>query len=59
MPRFAVLNSNNCVVNFIVADTKEVAEEATSSSCVQMSLDVPWSYLGDAYDGEKFVPERF
>ena len=59
MPRFAVLDSDNSVTNFIVADTKQIAEEVTALTCVEMSLDVPWPYFGDVYDGEKFIPERF
>jgi hypothetical protein len=34
MARFAVVNGNT-VINFIVADSKEIAEEATKLTCVE------------------------
>lgn len=48
MSNFAVIQ-NNFVINTIVADTKEVAEELTSSICVEFESHVQ---PGDAYDPE-------
>jgi len=40
MVNFAVIDSNK-VVNTIVADTKEIAEEATSKLCVEYTDESP------------------
>ena len=56
---FAVL-SNNTVTNIIIADTKEIAEQATNSICVEYTEENPAS-IGWIYDGTTFtapiVPE--
>ena len=38
MSRFAVM-SGNTVMNIIIADTKEIAEEATKTSCIELSSE--------------------
>lgn len=37
MPKYAVLN-NNKVTNIIMADTLEVAEEVTKSTCIETEV---------------------
>jgi hypothetical protein len=51
MATFAVLNGT-LVENCVVADTKAIAEEVTSKTCVEYFMVVPgWTYV----DG-KFIP---
>ena len=52
MPNFAVI-LNNKVINVIVADSKESAEQATNSLCVEYTEDNP-AYIGLGYDGITF-----
>lgn len=52
MPNFAVID-NNKVINIIVADSKESAEQATNSLCVEYTEDNP-AYIGLSYDGLLF-----
>ena len=49
---FAVI-SGNSVINIIVADSKEVAEEVTGFTCVEYTSDNP-AYIGLGYDGTTF-----
>jgi hypothetical protein len=53
MTNYAVLN-NNTVTNVIVADTKEIAETVTGSTCVEYTNENPAS-IGWTYDGENFI----
>ena len=48
MATFAVLNSGN-VVNVIVADTKEIAEQVTNHTCVEYTEENP-AGIGHIYD---------
>ena len=52
MATFAVLN-NNKVINVIIADTKEIAEEVTSSPCIEYTEENP-AGIGDIYNGTTF-----
>ena len=52
MATFAVL-AGNIVSNLIVADTKEIAEEATGLTCVEYTQDNP-AVIGLTYDGVSF-----
>ena len=52
MSNYAVLNSDNLVVNRIVADTLEIAESFTNSTCVECDGT---SAIGDTWDGSSFV----
>ena len=54
MTYFAVLD-NNVVVNTIVADTKQVAEEITNATCIEYNQTSP-AGIGYFYDGENFNP---
>jgi hypothetical protein len=48
MPNYAVV-SGNTVTNIIVADTKEIAKEATNATCVEYTVNNPAS-IGWVYD---------
>lgn len=53
MATFAVMTGNN-VSNVIVAETKEVAEEATGLPCIEYTDENP-AGIGYTHDGEKFI----
>lgn len=53
MAIFAVLNNNN-VTNTIVADSLEIAEQATNSTCIEL-LDGMAASAGSIWDGINFV----
>jgi hypothetical protein len=48
MGNFAVLDGNNKVLNIIVADSKEIAEEVTTSTCVEYFEENP-AHIGLGY----------
>lgn len=48
MPNFAVIDNKNIVVNVIVAETKQDAEEATSMNCIQSDS----AFIGAEYKEE-------
>ncbi len=52
MPNFAVILDNK-VINIIVADSKESAEQATNNMCVEYTDSNP-AYIGLGYDGTTF-----
>jgi len=54
MATFAVM-SGNSVSNIIIADTKEIAEQVTSSVCIEYTEESPTG-IGWTYDGTNFVP---
>jgi hypothetical protein len=54
MPNFAVIN-DGVVINVIVCDTKEIAEQVTQLTCVEFDLENREAGIGHAYDGSKFV----
>jgi hypothetical protein len=53
MATFAVLD-NNLVNNVIIADSKEIAEEVTNSTCVEYTAENP-AGIGWTYDGSVFT----
>lgn len=53
MKNFAVIE-NNIVVNVIVADSLEVAETATGSTCIEYTSENP-AGIGWTYNGSTFV----
>ena len=57
MKKFAVLDSSNKVVNVIIAATKAIAEELTSSSCVEVANNKIAS-IGYTWDETGFIPEK-
>jgi hypothetical protein len=57
-PSYASLDSNNIVINVIVAETKEIAQEVTGTNCVLADRDVTgFAIIGYKYDAEsnKFI----
>jgi len=52
---FAVLDNNNVVINTIVAESLEIAEQATGATCIEFTHDKPAFYLG-TWNGTEFVP---
>lgn len=61
MKKFAVLDSSNNVVNIIIAKSKEIAEDITSSICVQInvddSVDMGYIYNGTTFAAPEAEPE--
>lgn len=59
MPTFAIIE-NSIVQNIIVADTQEMAQEATGKTCVEYTETNP-AIIGLGWDGTTFeqlpVPE--
>lgn len=54
MTYFAVLNGNNLVTNTIIADTKENAELATMTTCIEFTAKNP-AGIGYTWDGINFL----
>lgn len=52
MATFAVLSDSNSVINVIVAESKEIAEDVTGKTCVPCEGT---QYLGHAWNGSEFV----
>lgn len=52
MTNFAVIK-NGIVENMIVADSKEIAEEATKSECID-TTEKGFVIIGFSWDGENF-----
>jgi hypothetical protein len=55
MATFAVL-TNSVVSNIIIADSKQIAEEATGLTCIEYT-DSNIASIGDTWDGTKFTNE--
>jgi hypothetical protein len=53
MANYAVIE-NNKVINVIVADSKEIAEEVTEKTCVEYTEENP-AGIGWDYDGVSFI----
>jgi hypothetical protein len=53
MANFAVIK-DEVVVNIIDAPSKEVAEEATRSTCIEYTNESP-ARIGWTYDGTQFI----
>ena len=53
MANYAVIE-NNKVINVIVADSKEVAEEVTGKTCIEYTEETP-AGIGWDYDGVSFI----
>ena len=53
MTNYAVVEGNK-VINVIVADSKEIAEEATNKMCVEYTLENP-AGIDWTYDGVNFI----
>lgn len=55
MKNFAILNNNNDVINIIVAENKEIAEEITTLKAQEYDPSTLVA-IGFNWDGEKFNP---
>ena len=62
MAYFATLDENNKVINILVAESKEIAEEVTGSLCVEYTEENP-AIIGLGYSDGLFeqppAPEVF
>jgi hypothetical protein len=56
MKNFAVIDNDNTIVNLIVAESIELAENHTGLKCVEYDIDAQCLDLSWSYDGEVFVP---
>lgn len=56
MATYAVIE-NDIVINVIVADTLEIAQEVTGKTCIEYNDTNP-AGIGWTYDGEKFVAPK-
>lgn len=57
MANYAVIQENK-VINVIVADTKEIAEEVTGLICVEYTRENP-AGIGWTWDGTNFIGPEF
>ena len=53
MANFAVIEANK-VINVIVADTKEIAEEVTNKTCIEYTEENP-AGIGYTYENGVFI----
>ena len=53
MPNFAVIE-NELVINVILADTKDIAEEITGLTCIEFNLENNPAYIGGKYQNGIF-----
>lgn len=51
MLKFAVIDINNTIINVIIAETKEIAEEVTGNLCIDCTSQS--IQIGGTFDGEK------
>lgn len=56
MANYAVIE-NGLVLNTIVADSKEAAEEVTGKTCVEFNESNP-ATIGGTYEGGLFIPVK-
>lgn len=53
MTKFAIIDTSNNVSNIIVAESLEIAQEATGATCVELP---EYEFgIGDSYDGTQFI----
>jgi hypothetical protein len=53
MKKFAVIQ-NNIVLNIILADSKEIAEQVTDLECIEYTDESP-AKINDTWDGTNFI----
>jgi len=56
MKNFAVIDSDNNIINLVVADSKEIAESISGNSCLEYNIEETVLDLSWTYDGENFIP---
>ena len=54
MAIYAVI-SNGIVVNTIIAETQNIAQQITSMQCVKFNLEAQEAGIGYSYNGKKFT----
>lgn len=52
MTNFAIIDVNNKVANVIVAESLEIAQQATGGNCVEL---LPGAGISDTWDGTQFI----
>lgn len=52
MTNYAIINTDNKVTNVIVAESLEIAQQATGANCVEL---LPGAGINDTWDGTNFV----
>ena len=55
MKRYAVLDSNNIVINLIVANSLEIAEQVTGCVCIFITSEDATCEIGKLYSGGVFI----
>lgn len=55
MAKFAVLDGNN-VINTIIADSKEIAEQITNKTCIEFTIEP--AEVGGTYSNGIFIPRE-
>ena len=59
LPNYYILNNNNKIVNVIVADTKEIAEEVTGLVAIEQvpgeKIDAEWDFLSSNPSNESIL----
>jgi hypothetical protein len=56
MPKFAVVEEeSNIVVNVIIADSKEIAEDITKKTCI--NIDTQYANIGNLYIDGTFIKD--
>jgi hypothetical protein len=53
MTNFAVLNTDGKIINTIIADSVEIATQATGTTCIELP-EFEFG-IGDSYDGTQFI----
>lgn len=54
MLTYAVLDSNNAVVNIINASSLDIAQSTTASKCIAIN-NMTTPYVGDIWDNDHFI----
>lgn len=55
MAKFAVIDGEN-VINTIIAESKEIAEELTGKTCIEFTTEP--AGVGSTYVGGVFIPKK-
>jgi hypothetical protein len=52
MANYAIINTDNKVTNVIVAESLEIAQQATGANCIEL---LPEAGINDTWDGTQFI----
>ena len=58
MPKYAVID-NDIIVNVIVADDLDIAQEVTKRLCIEYTDDNPATISGDYFNGKLYIPQPY